>query len=520
MAITRLFHLYRISRVLSRHGLDEIAWQTHLLSPFQFLKVLAFWRWFSGVNTDATQGERIRFALEELGPVYIKFGQMLSTRRDLLPDDIVAELAKLQDKVPPFDSVLARRLIETSLGDSIEQRFAEFNDKPLASASIAQVHAAKLVDGSDVVVKVLRPNVKKIIRRDVELLKVIAKLAARYSSEAQRLRPIEVVAEFEKVIYDELNLCREAANASQLRRNFKDSDLLYIPKIHWNYTKPNVLVMERIYGIPVNNIEALKAAGVDFKLLSERGVEIFFTQVFRDCFFHADMHPGNVFVDATDPADPKYIGIDCGVIGTLSPKDQHYLAANFLAFFNRDYLQIAKLHVESGWVRHDIRVDEFESAIRTVCEPIFERPLREISFGQFLLNLFQTARRFDIQVQPQLVLLQKTLLNVEGLGRELYPDLDLWATAKPILEDWMKSRTHPKTLANKVKDNALIWADRYLELPELIYKQVSQADRQQSALVKQSETIIKLQKMLVRLHWQTQMTFLAVLVSLLFLLLK
>ncbi|MGD8379063.1 MAG: ubiquinone biosynthesis regulatory protein kinase UbiB, partial [Gammaproteobacteria bacterium] len=423
----------------------EFIFATHLLRPFRFMLYLAPWTWLRS-NRRLSRAVRLRLALEDLGPIFVKFGQMLSTRRDLLPPEFADELAHLQDRVPPFPGKEARRLIEDAYGGPLEQAFEQFDETPLASASIAQVHAARMYDGREVVVKVLRPGVERVIRRDVELLYLIAGLAHRYWKNGRRLRPREVVAEYEKTIFDELDLMREAANASQLRRNFEDSRLLYVPYVDWPHTRRNVMVTERIHGVPVSDIETLRSHGTDMRKLSERGVEIFFTQVFRHNFFHADMHPGNIFVNIEDPADPRYIAVDFGIIGTLSPRDQHYLAENFIAFFNRDYRRVAELHVESGWVPEGTRVDEFESAIRTVCEPIFNRPLKDISFGQLLLRLFQTARRFNMEVQPQLVLLQKTLLNIEGLGRQLYPDLDLWQTAKPFLERWMREQVGPRAV--------------------------------------------------------------------------
>ena len=442
----QLLRLLHINRVLVRHGLDDIVLATHLFRPVGFLRHLLPWNWMPRQRPDLSRGARIRLALEDLGPIFVKFGQMLSTRRDLLPDDIALELAKLQDQVPPFPGQQSRAIVEKAYGQPLEAVFGEFGFEPLASASIAQVHTARLHNGREVVVKVVRPGIEKTIRRDVELLYIIAGLAQRYWKEGRRLRPLEVVAEYEKTIFDELDLVREAANASQLRHNFKDSPILYVPEVFWPETRRNVLVMERVYGIPVGDIAELRRRGVDLKKLSERGVEIFFTQVFRDSFFHADMHPGNIFVNAGNPDDPRYIAVDFGIIGTLNPTDQHYLAENFLAFFHRDYRRVAELHIESGWVPAETRVDEFESAIRTVSEPIFDRPLKDISFGGFLLTLFQTARRFNMEVQPQLVLLQKTLLNIEGLGRQLYPDLDLWNTAQPFLERWMRERMSPKTM--------------------------------------------------------------------------
>jgi len=414
---------------------------------------------------------RIRKALEDLGPIYVKFGQILSTRRDLLPDDIAEELARLQDRVPPFPGARAKAMIEAAEGQPVGEVFLAFDETPLASASIAQVHAARLHDGTDVVVKVLRPNIRQYIRRDVSLLRTIAGMAEHYWRESRRLRPCEVIAEFEKTLYDELDLLREAANASQLRRNFRDSDMLYVPEIHWAYCRPNVMVMELISGISVTNIGALRASGIDLKALAERGVELFFTQVFRHNFFHADMHPGNIFVSPTG----TYMAVDFGIMGTLNPVDQRYLAENFLAFFRRDYRRVAELHVESEWVPSGTRVDEFESAIRTVCEPIFEKPLKEISFGNVLLRLFQTARRFNMEIQPQLVLLQKTLLNIEGLGRQMYPDLDLWQTAKPFLERSMSEQIGVRALVRNLKESVPAMTETLPELPLLAHKLMEQA---------------------------------------------
>ncbi len=471
----QLVRLLHIQWVLLRHGLDEIVLATHLFRPVRFLRYCSPWFWLNHGRERPPRGVRIRLALEDLGPIFVKFGQMLSTRRDLLPDDIAAELARLQDRVPPFPSAQSRVLVERAFNQPLEQLFSRFDTDPLASASIAQVHGAQLRDGREVVVKVVRPGIERVIRRDVDLLHFIAGNAERFWREGRRLRPREVVHEYEKTIFDELDLVREAANGSQLRRNFDGSALLYVPEIHWPLTRRTVMVMERINGIPISDLATLRQRGVNMKRLSERGVEIFFTQVFRHSFFHADMHPGNIFVDATDPQNPRYIAIDFGIIGTLAPTDQHYLAENFVAFFRRDYRRVAELHIESGWVPASTRVDEFESAIRTVCEPIFDRPLKDISFGGFLLSLFQTARRFNMEVQPQLVLLQKTLLNIEGLGRQLDPDLDLWKTAKPILEEWMTERIGPKAMANKLRDNAPRWAEHFPDLPDLVQKLLKHA---------------------------------------------
>jgi ubiquinone biosynthesis protein len=434
-----LARLIQIQRVLLKHGLDDFVRATHLYRPLRFLFFLSPDVWFERRRL-ANRGERLRLALEELGPIFVKFGQAVSTRRDLLPSDIANELAKLQDRVPPFPGAVARELIETAQGRPVTETFSAFDETPLAAASIAQVHAASLRDGTEVVVKVLRPGMNEVIRRDLEVLYALAGLAQRYWAESRRLRPLEIVAEYEKTILDELDLMREAANASQLKRNFQGSELLYVPEIYWDYCRLNVMVMERIRGVPISDLERLRAVGTDIALLAENGVRIFFTQVFRHNFFHADMHPGNIFVLVNDPQHPRYAAIDFGIVGTLDPRDQNYLAENFLAVFDRDYRRVALLHVESGWVPPETRVDEMESAIRTVCEPIFDRPLQDISFGHILMRLFEISRRFNMQVQPQLILLQKTLLNVEGLGRDLYPQLDIWKTASPILRDWMRER--------------------------------------------------------------------------------
>jgi len=465
----QIFRLVHINYVLVRHGLDEIILATHLFRPFRILYYIAPWNWVP--RKRGPRGVRIRKALEELGPIYVKFGQILSTRQDLLPDDIAEELERLQDHVPAFPGSQARELIETAYGKPIDSVFRNFQEVPLAAASIAQVHTAELLDGTEVVIKVLRPKIRQYITRDITLLQTIAGLAERYWKPGYRLHPCEVVAEFEKILYDELDLLREAANASQLRRNFSDTDVLYVPEVYWPHCRQNIMVMERIRGIQISDIDALRANGIDLKALSETGVEIFFTQVFRHNFFHADMHPGNLFVGH----DGRYKAVDFGIMGTLNPVDQRYLAENFMAFFNRDYRRVAELHVESEWVPSGTRVDEFESAIRTVCEPIFEKPLKEISFGNVLLRLFQTARRFDMEVQPQLVLLQKTLLNIEGLGRRLYPDLDLWKTAKPFLERTMKEQLGPRSLLRNMKDSVPTWSNTLPEMPILAHRFLEQA---------------------------------------------
>lgn len=446
--LRRLARLLAIQRTLIRHGLDDVVWATHLFRPIGWLRRLLPKR-----SRSEPFGVRIRVALEELGPIFVKFGQAVSTRRDLLPAEVADELAKLQDQVPPFATSEALDILAAAFGRPADEVFQEFQRTPLAAASVAQVHAARLHDGREVVVKVLRPGVHKSVRRDIAVLYAIAELAERFWPEARRLRPGAVVQEFEATLFKELDLMREAANAAQLRRNFKGSGMLYVPDVHWNYCRSNVLTMERISGVPISDVEELKSRGTNIRRLAENGVEIFFTQVFTHNFFHADMHPGNIFVDVTDPDRPRYVAVDFGIVGTLSPRDQHYLAANFLAFFKRDYYRVARLHVDSGWVPPHTRVTELEAAIRAVCEPIFNKPLKDISFGLVLLRLFRTARRFDMQVQPQLVLLQKTLLNIEGLGRQLYPELDLWATAKPVLEKWMARRTDPRTHLRQLLEN-------------------------------------------------------------------
>ncbi len=439
MKLRVLARLLQIQRVLLKYGLHDFVRATHLYAPLRFLFYLSPDTWLNPHRT-ASPAVRLRLALEELGPIFVKFGQAVSTRRDLLPKDVADELAKLQDRVPPFPGTMARAIVESAYGRPVTEAFSEFEETPLAAASIAQVHAARLPDGKEVVVKVLRPDMRESIERDLEVLYAVAELAQTYWREGRRLRPREIVAEYQKTVLDELDLMREAANASQLKRNFAGSDLLYVPEVYWDYCRLDVMVMERIRGIPISDMERLRAAGTDFRLLAENGVRIFFTQVFRHNFFHADMHPGNIFVLIDDPARPRYAAVDFGIVGTLDPRDQHYLAANFLAVFDRDYRRVAELHVESGWVPAGARVDEIESAVRTVCEPIFDRPLEDISFATLLVRLFEISRRFNVELQPQLVLLQKTLVNVEGLGRELYPQLDVWHTAAPILREWMRER--------------------------------------------------------------------------------
>ncbi len=459
-----LLRLLSIQRVLVRHGLDEIITATHILRPLRFF----FYLFPRRRNRSAPLGERIRLALEELGPIFVKFGQAVSTRRDLLPRDVADELAKLQDRVPPFPAEEAVTILDEAYGKSVDDVFARFDFEPFAAASIAQVHTAALDDGTEVIVKLLRPGVREQIERDLDVMFAVARLADRYYENSKRLRPLELVAEYEKTVIDELDLMREGANAAQLKRNFEGSDMLHVPEIYWDYCRPEVLVQERVYGIPISDMDALRAAGANIQTLAENGVEIFFTQVFRHNFFHADMHPGNIFVTVDDPEHPKYAAVDFGIVGTLSAVDQQYLAGNFLAFFDRDYYKIAKLHVDSGWVPADTRIDELETAVRTVCEPIFNKPLAEISFAQVLIRLFRVAQRFNVEIQPQLILLQKTLLNIEGLGRELYPELDLWKTAHPVLRQWMDEQVGPRAIIDDIRENLPQLREALRELPIVI----------------------------------------------------
>ena len=488
--------LLGIQRVLVRHRLDELVWRIHLFRPLAWLRSIVVRR-----RPAERLGERIRLALEELGPLFVKFGQAVSVRRDLLPSEIADELAKLQDQVPPFPSALAVETLERAFGRPLGQVFPVFDEQALAAASVAQVHAARLPGGQDVVVKLLRPNVSAMMKRDLEVLFAFARLAERYWPEARRLHPVEVVAEFEKTLAHELNLLREAASAAQLKRNFEHSDQLYVPEVYWDYCRSNVLTMERIYGIPISDVVKLKASGANIKRLAENGVDIFFTQVFRHNFFHADMHPGNVFVDVTDPEKPRYIAVDFGIIGSLSEVDQRYLAENFLAFFRRDYRRVATLHVESGWVPAKTRVDELEAAVRAVCEPIFNKPLKEISFGLVLLRLFETAREFHMEVQPQLVLLQKTLLAIEGLGRQLYPELDLWSTAKPVLEDWMRERKDPRTQLKRFITLLPQLGEDLLALPGVLNRFVREANQPRRAVNRAVEDAAAARETTLRTAW-------------------
>ncbi|MCW8877973.1 MAG: ubiquinone biosynthesis regulatory protein kinase UbiB [Kangiellaceae bacterium] len=488
-SILTLRRAFIINRTLIRHGLEEF------LTPTPLSRLTGLMKLFALTNNRSKQldrGERLNRALTELGPIFIKLGQMLSTRRDLLPDDIADHLTKLQDKVEPFDSAIALKIVEQQLGQKVEQIFDSFDHTPLASASVAQVHSATLRSGEEVVVKVIRPGIKKKIVADLKLLKLLAHWFEKYSATGRRLHAKTIIQDYQNTLFNELDLRIEAANTSQLRRNFEGNSVLYVPQVYWDMCKKRVMVQEKIHGIAIGDIEKLKSAGVDMQLLAHRGVEIFFTQVFKHSYFHADMHPGNIFVDATDPSDPKYIGIDCGIMGTLNESDKRYLAQNFVAFFNRDYRRIAELHLECGWVPANVSAEEFESAIRTACEPIFGKPLDEISFGHFLVQLFQTARRFEMEVQPQLVLLQKTLLYIEGLGRQLYPKLDLWQTAQPFLNDWLKQTYGPQAILQKLKDKAPVWLEQLPEMPDKISQFLEQSDNRSKAHSELVDELIKL----------------------------
>jgi ubiquinone biosynthesis protein len=469
----RFIRLFKIIFVVLRFGLDEFllahSRTSWMLRPLNWL---LFFR-----NTSRPRAERLRLALETLGPIFVKFGQLLSTRRDLIPTDIADELAKLQDQVPPFPSDQAVAVLQEAYGKPLKEVFAEFDENPVASASVAQVHFAVLPGGREVAVKILRPGILDVIEHDIALLQICAGLIERWSEDGRRLKPKLVVAEFDKYLHDELDMMRESANASQLRRNFADSKLLLVPEVFWDWCSEQVMVMERMHGIPVSQIAALRAAGVDLSKLAANGVEIFYTQVFRDGFFHADMHPGNILVTP----EGKYVALDFGIVGTLTATDKSYLAQNFIAFFNRDYKRVAELHIESGWAPASTRVDEFEAAIRSVCEPIFDKPLREVSFGKILLRLFQTSRRFGIEIQPQLVLLQKTLLNIEGLGLQLDPELDLWKTAKPWLERWMSEQVGWRGFLKALRTEAPRYATLLPQLPRLLHERLNQDFAAQAA---------------------------------------
>ncbi len=493
-AYGRFVRLLTITRVFIQHDLDEFVTALHLFRFYRIAFRLLPWRWRR--RTLAPRGERLRLALEALGPIFIKFGQMLSTRPDLVPEDIVAELSRLQDRVPPFspDKVITR--LEEAYEAPLATVFRTFDTTPIASASVAQVHFAVLHDGTEVAVKILRPDIDVVLERDLGLLRILAHLAVRYWSDARRLRPLDVVNEYDKIVHDEMDLNHEAANASQIRINFAGSDLLYVPKVYWDYTRKTVMVMERISGIPISQVETLRAHGIDMRRLAHNGVEIFFTQAFRHGFFHADMHPGNIFVSP----EGQYRAVDFGIVGTLGAEDKYYLAQNILGFLNRDYHAIAEAHVRAGWVPRDTRVDELEGAIRTVCEPIFARPIKDISFGRLLLNLFQTARRFNMEVQPQLVLLQKTLFNIEGLGRRLYPDLDLWVTAKPFLERWMREQLGPQALWAIARREYPTWVKILPDMPRYLHAVLKQAQDGNLSVVGRSAEIEALAQDMRRRH--------------------
>ncbi|MDR1849624.1 MAG: ubiquinone biosynthesis regulatory protein kinase UbiB [Zoogloeaceae bacterium] len=479
----RFFRLLKILFIAYRYGLDQIVLTIAHPGVARWLKILCFWR-----NLSQPRAARLKHALERLGPIFVKFGQTLSTRRDLLPPDIADELALLQDQVPPFAPELALAEIARAYGRPAHEVFTEFEEKPIASASVAQVHFARLPDGRDAAVKILRPDIERVIEHDLALMDVGATLLEKTLRDAKRLKARQIVSEFAKYLRFELDLMREAANCSQLKRNFADSDLLIIPDVYWSWCTPTVMVMQRMRGIPISKIETLREQGIDLSQLAARGVEIFFTQVFRDGFFHADMHPGNFFVRE----DGRYIALDFGIISTLTEYDKNYLARNFLAFFRRDYRTVAMNHVESGWVSANTRIDEFEAAIRAVCEPIFARPLKDISFGKLLLRLFQTCRQFDVEIQPQLVMLQKTLLNIEGLGRQLDPELDLWQTAKPFLERWMSEQVGWRGALKSIQAEAPRWARELPQLPRLLHQALTKSESPAPALLE--EKLNRLQK--------------------------
>ncbi|WAW09141.1 ubiquinone biosynthesis regulatory protein kinase UbiB [Oxalobacter vibrioformis] len=480
----KFWRLLTIFFVAVRYGLDDVMLSS-MGRPryFVLFRYLFFWR-----NLSMPRGARLRLALETLGPIFIKLGQALSTRPDLMPEDIIAELSLLQDRVPPFDSDLAVKQITDYLGAPPEVLFAHFDRTPVASASVAQVHFAILHNGTEVAVKVLRPNMQRRVGRDIDLMRSIANWSERLWEDARRLRLRDVIDEFDKSLQDELDLMREAANCSQFKRNFADSPLLIVPEIYWEYCSSGVMVMERVRGIPVSQTDRLVAEGLDLKKLAENGVEIFLTQVFRDGFFHADMHPGNIFISAEMPTYGRYVVIDFGIVGTLNNFDKAYLAENILAFFHHDYRRVAEAHIESGWAPRNTRVEELEAAVRTCCEPIFDKPLKDFSLGQLLMRLFQTSRRFNIEIQPQLVMLQKTMLNIEGLGRQLDPDLDLWKTAKPILEEWMKEQIGFKGMVKQFRQEAVRYGHIFPQLPRLFQQaliKIAEPDAEKDALLKQ-----------------------------------
>ncbi|WP_086930301.1 ubiquinone biosynthesis regulatory protein kinase UbiB [Agarilytica rhodophyticola] len=491
--MSTLLRFLKIIHTIGRYRLDLLLENSNI--PKKFVLLLLPFKLYP--TPQQNRGQRLRYALEELGPIFVKFGQLLSTRPDLIAADIVQELDHLQDNVAPFDNREFKNIVENALGASVDNIFASFEHSPLASASVAQVHAAKLKNGDDVVVKVVRPNIEQTIAQDIHLLTFFAQTVERINPDGKRLRPVEVVDDYRNTIFDELNLSLEASNATQLRRNFESSSDLYIPQVYWEYSNSNVMVMERIYGIPVTNVEELVAQKTNLKVLAEKGVEIFFTQVFEHNFFHADMHPGNVFVSYNSPENPSYIAVDMAIVGSLTKEDQYYLARNLLAMFRRDYRQVATLHVMSGWVPKGTSVSGFESAIRAVCEPIFEKPLKEISFGEALITIFKIAGRYNMPVQPQLVLLQKTLLNIEGLGRQLYPELNLWDTAHPFLERWIKQRFHPKTLWKEFRYQAPEWMEKLPEMPHLMFNTVQEVKslaENAPLLIEASESLARSQR--------------------------
>lgn len=493
-SLSQFLRIWRIGVILKRYRLDNLYSAAKLPAPVRW--VLGFVT--AGKNTSKLpRGERLRLALEELGPVYVKFGQILSTRRDLLPPDIADELALLQDRVPSFPGEKAREIIEKSLGKPVDEVFASFDTEPLASASIAQVHPATLKDGRKAVIKVVRPGIEDQLRDDIELLKSIARLAGKLISNGANVRPLEVVREFEMVVFDELDMQREAANASMLRRNFKNSNDLYIPEVYWPYCGQRVLVMERVSGLPSGDIEGLREHGVNLKKLARRGVRVFYTQVFRDNLFHADMHPGNILVDASDPDEPTFIAMDFGIVASLTPKDLYYISENFVALFNQDYARVASLHIEAGWVPADTRLDELEAAVRTVGEPNFTRPLNEMSFGKLLFDLFSVARRFNLTIQPQLLMLQKTLLNIEGLGRQLDPELDIWSVAKPELEAILKDKNSPDKFLRDVRERLPRWLAQAPEIHSLLHNILIKSNNEAARVADKNREEISLQRELL-----------------------
>lgn len=500
--LRQFFRLMHISSTLARYRLDELLTATHLLGPLRWIRGLIPAR---KEIANLPRGARLRLALQELGPIYVKFGQIMSTRRDLLPTDIADELSLLQDQVPPFPGDQARDIIEQALGKPVTELFAEFDAEPLASASIAQVHPVTLIDGRKAVAKVVRPGIRRQLKRDIDLLKAIAGLAERYWENAENVRPLEIVREFETFVFDELDMQREAANASILRRNFKDSTDLYVPEIYWPWCKQQVLVMERVSGLPVGDIAQLREQGVNLEKLARRGMRVFYTQVFRDNLFHADMHPGNILVNASDPENPTFIALDFGIVASLSPSDLYYISENFLALFNQDYRRIAALHIDAGWIPPETRLDELEAAVRTVGEPIFTRPLNEISFGELLFKLFRVARRFHLTIQPQLIMLQKTLLNVEGLGRQLHPELDLWADAKPELERILREKQSVENTAKDLRNRLPSWLAQAPEMPGLIHDYLLKAARGQLVTRISSEDLAALRLEHHHSHRQTML---------------